>query len=141
MKIASIQLISFFIVLSIMGIFNSSYLIWAHHKKKPLVCPLDHDCSVVTESRWSSVFFVRNEILGLLFFAALLAGILASIFISSLDAQIFLMLLAMASSGLLFSIFLVFIQFYAIKDYCFYCIASALITLLIFLNSLLLYFD
>ena len=141
MKIASIQLISFFIVLSIMGIFNSSYLIWAHHKKKPLVCPLDHDCSVVTESRWSSVFFVRNEILGLLFFAVLLAGILASIFISSLDAQIFLMLLAMASSGLLFSIFLVFIQFYAIKDYCFYCIASALITLLIFLNSLLLYFD
>ncbi len=122
------------------GILNASYLVWKHYKKQPLVCPLDHDCAVVTESKWSKIFFIRNEILGLLFFITLLAGILITLIVPQILTIIFLTSLVMTTSGLLFSIFLVFIQIYVIKDYCFYCMVSALITLLLFLNSVLLYF-
>jgi len=134
-------LIAFFIVLSLMGIVNSSYLVWKHYKNKPLICPLDHDCRVVTESKWSKVFFIRNEVLGMFFFIALLSGILTVLFIPSLAQVIFIIFLSITSGGLLFSLFLVLIQIYAIKDYCFYCIISASITLFIFLNSILLYFN
>ncbi|OGF50296.1 hypothetical protein A3G55_01150 [Candidatus Giovannonibacteria bacterium RIFCSPLOWO2_12_FULL_44_25] len=40
-----------------------------------------------------------------------------------------------ASSGLLFSIFLIALQFFVIRDYCLYCLLSALITFLLFINS------
>ena len=122
-----------------MGIINSSYLVWKHYKKMPLVCPLDHDCGVVTESKWSKFFFIRNGVLGMFFFIALLLGILTALFIPSLAQGIFSILLLVTGGGLLFSLFLVFIQIHVIKDYCFYCIISASITLFIFLNSILLY--
>ena len=41
--------------------------------------------------------------------------------------------------ALLFSIFLVYLQKYVIKEYCFYCLISALVSLLIFLNVLMLF--
>lgn len=133
------QLISSFLVLSTLGLINSSYLIWAHYKKKPMICPLNHDCSIVTESRWSHIFFIRNEILGLLFFMGMLIAILLAISLPIFMPVILLIILIATIGALLFSIFLIFIQIYSIKDYCFYCILSALITLLLFLNSLLLY--
>lgn len=120
-----------------MGLLNASYLIWKHYRKKPLVCPLDHDCSVVTESRWSRMFFVRNEILGMMFYLLLLAGVFYFLYYSI--ENLFIYLVLFSSIGLLFSVFLVFLQAIVIKDYCFYCIISAVITLLVFLNSLLIY--
>ncbi|MBS3086216.1 hypothetical protein J4422_00770 [Candidatus Pacearchaeota archaeon] len=46
----------------------------------------------------------------------------------------------MAISGLsfVFSVFLVYIQIKKIKNFCIYCLASALITIFIFVNVLLL---
>lgn len=127
-------------VLSVLGIVNASYLFWKHRQKKPLVCPLDHDCSVVTESKWSNIFGIRNEIIGGLFFLLLLVGVFVALLVPMLEAMIFLIFLISAGGALLFSLFLVFIQKYVIKDYCFYCLLSALITLLLFLNSILLNF-
>ncbi len=128
-----------FITLAIMGIADASYLVWKHysHKASPLVCPLDHDCSKVTESKWSSIFLVRNELLGLLFYASMLvAGLMIflrpTFFLFSFPL---LLLIKIAAGGsFLFSLFLILVQIYKIKDYCFYCMLSALITLLLFVN-------
>lgn len=134
------QFIATFIVLCLGGIIDSSYLLYQHQKKKPLVCPLDHDCSVVTESKWSRIFFVRNEALGLLFYLFMLGGIVSSFFLTSSLSTLFLVLFISSSLGLIFSIFLVLIQIFAIKDYCFYCLISAFLTLLLFINSAFLFF-
>ena len=123
-----------FIVLTIGGIVNAGYLLVKHYQKKPLVCPLNHDCSKVTESKWGKIFFIRNEVLGLLFFLFLFASILTLIFNPELSILRTLILIAVFF-GLLFSIFLVLLQKYVIKDYCFYCLISAIITLLMFFNS------
>jgi len=126
-------------VLSLLGLANSSYLVWKHYRKKPMVCPLNHDCSVVTESKWSHIFFIRNEVLGVLFFAAMLGSILFTFFVPVFTQTILLLILLATIWSLLFSTFLILIQIFTIKDYCFYCIVSAIITLFLFLNSLLLY--
>lgn len=139
----STAFIASFITLAIAGIADAGYLVWKHysHKAEPLVCPLDHDCSKVTESKWSSMFWVRNEVLGLLFYVSMLvAGLIAfymptfSLFSLSLS----LLIKIAAGTGLIFSLFLIWVQLYKIKDYCFYCMLSALITLLLFVNGFFL---
>jgi|SRR3989344_3164207 len=129
--------IASFITLALAGIVDAGYLVWKHysHKAEPLVCPLDHDCSKVTESKWSTIFLVRNEVLGLLFYVAMLVAGLAVFFMPEFSWLKLLIKFAVGG-GLLFSLFLIWVQIYKIKDYCFYCMISALITLLLFVNSL-----
>ena len=130
-----VQFIATFIVLAILGLVDTLYLVYQHYKKKPLICPVDHDCSVVTESKWNKIFFVRNDILGLLFYIGLLVAILITIFSPNLIPNLYLLITIATGLGLLGSIFLVYIQLYVIKDYCFYCMVSAIINLLLFVNS------
>jgi len=119
-----------FVVLAIAGIVNAGYLVYKRREEKPLVCPINHDCGAVTESRWSNTLGIRNETLGLLLyiFCLLLAwrGNYALLFL-------------VTGVGLLYSIFLVWLQIYVIKNYCFYCLISALIVLLLFLNAFYLW--
>ena len=129
------QFTATFIVLSVLGLVDTVYLVYQHYKKKPLVCPLDHDCSVVTESKWNKIFFVRNDIIGLLFYLAVLIAILIQISSPDLIPNLLLLITIATAFGLLTSIFLVYIQLKVIKDYCFYCMISAVINLLLFVNS------
>lgn len=132
------QFTASFIALVIGGIIDTSYLLYQHYKKKPLICPMDHDCSVVTEGKWSRIFFVRNEILGLSFYLLLLTFIILSVILPNFSSKIYLFLFIFSIIGVVFSIFLVYLQIYKIRDYCFYCLISAFLTLLIFINSILL---
>lgn len=132
------QFIASFMALSLGGIIDTSYLLYQHYKKKPLICPMDHDCSVVTESKWSKVFFVRNEMLGLSFYAVLLISLILSIILPNFSSKIYLFTFVFSNIGVAFSIFLIYLQIYKIRDYCFYCLISAFLTLLCFVNSMLL---
>ncbi len=135
----AIQFIVSLIVLALLGIIDSAYLAWTHFMKKQLVCPID-GCEVVVESKWNKIFFVRNEILGLMFYIAVLIGAILLFQGSSIKIlfSIKTWLLVLSTIGLLFSTFLVYVQAKIIKSYCFYCLISSLITLLIFLNLLML---
>ena len=134
------EFIASLIVLALLGIIDSSYLTWTHFRKKPLVCPIA-GCEAVVESKWSRIFFVRNEILGLMYYAAVLvASILLFQGLNTIGTALNIktILITMSSISLLFSAFLVYVQARIIRSYCFYCLISAFINLLIFLNMLLL---
>lgn len=133
------HLVTLFLLLSLGGIIDSGYLAYEHRQKRPLQCPMDHDCSVVTESKWSSILWVRNEILGLLYYLGAMSGILFTLARPEMKTSIHALLLLWTGAGLIFSLFLTIVQFKIIKDYCFYCLISAIITLLLFVDSLLLY--
>ncbi len=124
-----------FLVLSIVGLLNATYLTYKHYQKKPLVCPLDHKCDVVTESKWSHLFGIRNELLGLFFFGSQIVTLLIILIHPTYTSQLLLFIRLSCAASFLFSLLLVFIQFKIIKDYCFYCLLSTLIVLLLFLNS------
>ncbi len=130
-----------FLALSTGGIITSGYLVWKHYwtqvqkQKQPLVCPLNHDCSIVTESKWSHILYVRNEVLGLLFYIGMLVAGLGVAFLSDYAGLLRSTIHLSAASGALFSAALVFIQIKVIKDYCFYCLISAVITLLMWVNG------
>ena len=132
--------IASFMALSFGGILTAGYLVWQHYNRnnKDLVCPLDHDCSKVTESEWSHVFYFRNETLGLLFYISMLIAVSVAFFIPSTSSFLFLLIKIATGTGFLFSLFLIGVQLYKIKDYCFYCLISAILSSFLFLNSLFL---
>ena len=123
------------IVLAILGIFNSGYLIKKRVKKQPLICPINGGCKKVVESKWNAIFFIKNDVLGLFYYILILFLALYLFFIS--EKMLFLTQI-ISGLSLLFSLVLVFIQAKIIREYCFYCLISALINLLIFLNVAIL---
>ncbi len=127
-----------FIVLSALGIANASYLAFKHRQGEPLVCPMDHDCNAVVESRWSRILGVRNEYLGILFYVGIFIAALATVAVPGAAPVIGGYLILGTGAGFLYSVFLTGIQMFAIKDYCFYCLLSALTSLLLFANSFFL---
>jgi len=128
-----VQLVVSIIVLALVGIINASYLVWSHYKEKPLVCPIE-GCNKVVDSKWSNFLGIRNDVLGILFYILVLIGA----FLIFFDYDVKTYLIIGTGLGLFFSIFLVFIQAKIIKSYCFYCLVSAFINLLVFLNVLFL---
>lgn len=132
---AQIEFIVSLIVLAILGIFDASYLIKKRIKKQPLTCPINGGCEKVTESKWNHILLIKNDVGGLLYYLLVLFLAIYLFFISN-NLLVFTKIIAGAS--LLLSIFLTFIQIKIIREYCFYCLLSALINLLIFVNVLFL---
>lgn len=135
------QFVATFIVLAIGGVIDAANLMYRHamKAKKPMICPLNGDCSAVTESKWSTTFGVRNDLLGLLYYLATLAGIISAQYLPSFRSAIYLLLVLMTGGGLLFSAYLIYVQAKIIRQYCFYCLVSAGITTLLFVNAAALY--
>jgi len=93
----------------------------------------------VTESKWSRIFGIRNEVLGLLFFTGMLFSMIYALPPLTPVTTLYLYQLLAAAGALLVSLLLVLIQFFILRDYCFYCLISAGITVLLFVNTLLLF--
>ena len=134
----SIYLITF-AILAFLGIFDASYLTYKHYfNKKQIVCPIgeEHSCSDVTEGKYGKIFFVKNEVLGLLYYLGLFVLSFGAMF-TNYTSLILVLLIVMAACGFLFSLYLLYLQKYVIKEYCFWCLISAGISILLFVNSLL----
>lgn len=129
-----------FIVLSFLGILDAGYLAYKHVQKKPLVCPINHMCEEVTDSKWANMFGMRNEYMGLAYYLLLFAGGVATILYPAYQPPLYLLLFGTTCLGIIYSAFLVSLQAFVIKNYCFYCMISAFLTLLLFLNSATLFF-
>ena len=133
-----IALIVSLVVLAFLGLINSSYLAYKRKTEQPLVCPINHNCNVVIESKWSKVFYIKNDTLGVMYYAVLF--ILGLFLFSNIYTNLIINgLLLINTLAFLFSVFLLYVQKYKLKSYCFYCLISALITSLVFLNTLILY--
>lgn len=120
------------IVISFLGFVNAGFLLWNHYKKKQLVCPLNDKCNIVTESKWSHIFGIRNDALGLVYY---LFSILFIIYILFFNGSIKIIFIFMNLIAVLFSSFLLYVQAKIIKRYCFYCSISAILNIIIFILS------
>src|SRR3989344_1570825 len=127
-----------FLILTLLGLINAGHLAYTRIRHKPLVCPMDHDCTLVTESRWSKMFGVRNEYLCTLYFIVMLLGALILLISPATIPQLGIILFVVSLFGALYSIFLIYLQAFVIKNYCFYCIVSAVISIILFLNGLMI---
>jgi len=115
------------LILSLIGLAITTYIGSAHLLKKKVVCLISNkDCNIVLDSKYSKTFGIKNEILGLLYYIA----IPVAVFIIP-TASIILATKAASTIAMLHSIILFVIQAKKLKNYCSWCITTAVINILL----------
>ncbi len=115
--------------------FTLAFYIY-HHKlhDKPLVCPLETKCDLVTHSTYSKFLDIPVEVLGMLYYAAIiiLHGFVIA-FPSIFSVSVARISLAMSTAAFLFSLYLISVQAFVLKQWCTWCLCSAILCATIFL--------
>ena len=123
-------------VLSIAGMIDSLYIYHKNKQVAPMTCPINSDCNAVLKSKWNKFLGVKNEVWGFLYFLFIFR--LSTFYIFGLfDLLNFdLIVFFTVAFGFLYSLFLIYVQIFKIKEYCLYCLYSAGINLLMFLFTI-----
>ncbi len=111
--------------LSAIGISETAYLIKKRIFAEKPVCPIGEDCTTVLESKFNKIFFIHNDLLGLLGYIAI-STIAAFLVIGIMPISVWNILLKIfVGFAAIFSAILIFLQWKVIKAWCFWCILSA----------------
>lgn len=115
----------FFIAL---GFSDSVFLTWEHYTLSSIGCPISPwiNCLAVTTSKYSEIFGIPLALLGSIYYLFMF------FFLSRKQKMFNHFLLITSSFGVLFSLYLIYIQAFEIGLFCLYCLASALISFIIF---------
>lgn len=114
------------------GFAISAYI---HHKKKAgevLVCPIGTSCERVTHSEYSSFAGIPLEYLGMLYYLTMVLSYGAFLVSPSLalpGAEF--VLLGVSILAVLFSSYLVFLQAFTLREWCTWCLISAVLSAVI----------
>lgn len=126
----------FLMVFGFTGFILAFYIHHKKHEKKPLVCPLNSDCDAVITSKWSSFLGIPLEILGMCYYGSIVvlhAIVAAYPFVfSSLVENVSLGVSAIAFC---FSLYLISIQAFILKQWCTWCLCSATLCVFIFIMT------
>lgn len=124
--VAGILLLAFF------GLANSAYLAERGASGEPLICNIQNfsGCNVVAASEYSKLFGIPLAEYGVLFYSVLF--VLAALELVLFDRLLRRILQAIASIGVIFSLYFIFVQIFLIGAFCIYCLASAVIAFLVF---------
>jgi uncharacterized membrane protein len=128
------KLILYSAILAFFGFLDAAYLTVLHYKNIIPPCSL-HGCEKVLSSTYSTVGPIPVAVLGVIFYLTVIIVCLL-ILIEGMK-QLLRFFHFVAAVGFLVSIILFFIQFYIIHSFCQYCILSEVISVGIFLLSLL----
>ena len=125
-------------LLSLAGLFISAYLyLYKIGRIGSLACGTG-GCETVQLSPWSSIAGVDVALIGVLGYAGLLALTLAALQ-PGLVAHRWLanLLAALAGVGVLFTVYLTYLELFVIHAICRWCVASGCVILAIFIVALL----
>jgi|SRR3989344_6002523 len=125
--------------LSAIGIAETVYLIKQRKIQKAPVCPVGSQeaCQIVLESKYNKIFGVHNDIFGLIFYLA--ASFLTALLVTEVGPKNLLesFIRLMIGGGVVFSLFLTYLQWKVLRAWCFWCLMSA-ITILLMLIIIIL---
>lgn len=125
------------ILLTIIGVLDSVYLTWSKITHRAVFCGGSSQCETVNSSIYSEIGGIPIALLGL---GAYLL-ILGLLYLESRGGPWVgispLAIFGLSLVGVLYSIFLTYIELAVLKAICFYCVVSAIAILGIFLLSLL----
>jgi len=127
-------------VLALLGLLDAGYLSLERllGDTGGLVCPIGGGCVTVQSSTYATLLGVPVAFIGVTGYAALLVLALLSLSNDRIaGVRISTLLLALASVGVLFSLYLSYLQVGVIGALCYWCVVSALLELGIWGRALL----
>ena len=110
-------------IFSVVGILDTSYLIYHMVRKTPVKCFLfpKEWCLKVQQSKQSKTFGIPNPIAGFFIYSAIL--LLFFLYLNGSAPFFFIQILI--AIGFLFSIYFVFVQAFILRAFCTWCMLSA----------------
>jgi uncharacterized membrane protein len=126
-------------LLALLGLFDAAYLALERTLgDTSIFCPTGGGCTTVQSSAYATLLGVPVAYIGVAGYAVLLGLALLSLSVDRLAGlSVPALLLVFASGGLLFSLYLTYLQLFEIKAICFWCVISALLELGIWAAALL----
>jgi uncharacterized membrane protein len=129
------KLILYSAILAFFGLLDAGYLTILHYKNIIPPCSVHFGCETVLTSTYSMLGPIPVALLGVVFYlTVIIVGLLILVEGKNEFLQFFHFV---AAVGFLVSIVLFFIQFYLIHSFCQYCLLSEVISVGIFVLSLL----
>lgn len=125
------------IILSILGIFDASYLTAKHYLDDSVYCPVGKNCETVLTSEYSTFYGIPVSLFGAFFYLVIL--ILTLLYFETNKKQLIKAVFFLSGMGLIVSVYFFYLQLIVIKAFCFYCIVSAIDVVLIFTASSFLF--
>ena len=125
-------------LLSLVGLFDSSYLTATHFSDTTLDCSIVKGCDLVLQSPYSEIVGIPTAFFGILFYLTIF---LLSVFIllNPEKKKLVFKLASVASVGFLASLTFIYLQAFVINAWCQFCILSAITSTIIFILSWLTY--
>lgn len=123
------------LLLIIIGVLDTSYLT-ASHYFGDIRCLGTSDCDQVLLSPYSTIAGIPLALFGLIYYLVL--TVFLFYFFQSGDRRSIGAIVLLSGLGLIFSAWLVYLQYAVITAWCSYCLLSALTTTLIFIYSLVM---
>lgn len=112
-----------------LGLFASSYLLYAYIAHRPIVCGASSGCEIVRLSKWAYVFgTVPRPLLGVLFYVAILLLLLVRVAWQDRERApvLWRLMQVLVAIGVFESAVLFFVQWREIGAFCMWCLLSAL---------------
>jgi uncharacterized membrane protein len=116
--------------------------LYIHNKqkaKKPLMCPRQSPCETVISSPQSTTFGISNAVWGVWYYVAVFFS-LTCIAVGGRSLWAELALALLTAGGVGFSAYLVRVQQKIIKQWCVWCLGSALMAVILFIATLIIIF-
>jgi len=116
-------------IASLVGLGTSIYIAYKKNKKAPLMCPRNSDCTTVVTGKYSTIFGIPNDMMGIIYyavFAVIFSALLLDVSMSLLFVRF------VAGVGVLFTIYLVSVQAFVIRLWCLWCLVSALCAVMLY---------
>jgi len=124
------------IILSLGGIYIANKIRLEKKAGRKMVCPLNGNCEEVLNSDFAKMVGVPLELTGLAYYFVVLVANILFITIPSLKFSLLeIVLFGITLFGFLFSLYLISIQAFYLKNWCTWCLYASLFSTLIFITS------
>ena len=120
------------------GLGVSLYIWRQKSRQEPLVCIIgSKECSKVVYSEYSKTLGVPNELAGVAYYGVVALAAISSLYVPFFQMPVVQLLLMAASAiSVCFSLYLVFVQAFILKEWCEWCLVSTVTSTTILLMLL-----
>ena len=130
-------LVAIFLIASLLGFLDTTYLAVKHYAGTSLNCSvLFGDCEKVTTSKYSMVAGVPLALIGAIYYFTIF--ILSVAYLDTKHKKIIIIASYLTATGFLASVYFVFLQLFIIKAICPYCMVSAMLSTVLFINGIIM---
>jgi len=125
-----------FLILSLIGFIDATYLTAKHYLGSPVTCSLTSGCEIVTTSEYSTIFGVPVALGGAVYYFIIL--LLSIIYTETKRDRLLKFIALFTIIGFLSSAWFVYLQIFVLHALCLYCLASAATSTALFITGIVL---